>query len=61
MGLNYLVKEKFVFGNEILPFLVYYYINYIRISSGKEWNNKTSGFNYGFSSSSVLISLAFRF
>jgi len=64
-GLNYVVNDKFVIGADILPGFSYYtgtltemnyYINY-----GNETKTNFSGFNYGLSNTSVLVSLAYRF
>jgi len=64
-GLNYVVNDKFVIGAEILPGFSYYtgtlternyYINY-----GNETKTNFSGFKYGLSNTSVLVSLAYRF
>lgn len=61
LGLNYIVNEHFVLGAEMMPF-----INYTigRTKTGEENNNETTdstNFSYGFDSSSILLSLAYRF
>ncbi|MDE5423375.1 hypothetical protein L3073_14235 [Ancylomarina sp. DW003] len=61
LGLNYIVNEHFVFGAEIMPF-----INYTigRTRTGEDNNKETTdhtNFSYGLDSSSVLLSLAYRF
>ena len=64
LGLNYLISENLIIGAEVLP--------YFRYTSGtaKEKNrqygdivfeNDISGFSYGLSNSSVLLSLVYRF
>jgi hypothetical protein len=64
-GLNYVVKENLVIGAELLPNFSYtigtevdknYYTN-----NEEEVNSDISGFNYGLSNTSVLLSLAYRF
>lgn len=61
-GLNYVVKEKLVIGAEILP--------YIRYNFGKTTREELqlidsttddSGFSYGLSNQSVLVSISYRF
>lgn len=64
-GLNYVLNDNFVIGAELLPNFSYttgtsvekyYYIN-----NGDEVKRDISGFNYGLSNSSALLSLAYRF
>jgi len=65
LGFNYVIHENFVVGAEIMPYFSYttgtstekyYYIN-----NGNEVKSKISGFGYGFSTSSVLVNLVYRF
>jgi hypothetical protein len=69
-GLNYLISDNLVIGAEILPYMTYkkseidiekqYYIgNYDTITERQK--DDISEFNYGLSSSSVLLSLTYRF
>lgn len=64
-GFNYLLGDNLLIGAEILPSFSYttgksvekrYYIN-----DGEEIKRDISGFNYGLSNTSVLLSLAYRF
>jgi hypothetical protein len=64
-GLNYILNENFVIGSELLPNFSYntgtsvdkyYYTN-----NGNEVKHDISGFSYGLSNSSVLLSLTYRF
>lgn len=64
-GLNYKLSSNFVTGAELLPNFSYttgtltekyYYIN-----NGDEVKSDISGFNYGLSNTSVLLSLSYRF
>jgi hypothetical protein len=64
-GFNYNISDNFVLGAELLPSFSYttgssiekyYYDN-----NGGEVKSDISGFNYGLSNSSVLLSLAYRF
>ena len=62
IGLNYVFKEKIVFGAEVLPG-IYYQGGKTR---NKQWNNdftterNISGFGASFSSSSAMLTLAYR-
>ena len=65
IGLNYVIKEKLVIGVEILPFFSYdtgkdSFINYSE-NSTFEQTTKISGYSYGLSNSSALLTLAYRF
>lgn len=53
IGLNYVIKDKLVLGVELLPYFSYN-INFVR-------NNKTTGYSYGLSNSSALLSVSYRF
>jgi hypothetical protein len=64
-GFNYLLGENILIGAELLPSFTYttgesvekrYYSN-----DGEEIKSDISGFNYGLSNTSVLLSLAYRF
>lgn len=61
-GFNYVIQEKIVFGLEVLPGINYSVGNNVKqSSSGNETTRNISGFNYGLSTSSVLLSAAYRF
>ncbi len=64
-GFNYVINENIVLGAELLPSFSYvtgtsleknYYNN-----NGEEIKSYISGWNYGLSNTSVLLSLAYRF
>ena len=64
-GFNYLLGENILIGAELLPSFTYitgesvekrYYVN-----DGEEIKSDISGFNYGISNTSVLLSIAYRF
>ncbi len=61
-GFNYKLSDNFVLGAELLPSFSYYrnattyYTNNV-----EEHKTEYSGFNYGLSNTSVLLSLAYRF
>jgi len=64
-GFNYILNDNFVIGAELLPNFSYttgtsvekyYYTN-----NGNEVKSDISGFSYGLSNTSVLLSLAYRF
>ena len=65
LGVNYVLNDNFVIGAEFLPNFSYqtgtsinksYYEN-----NGDEIKSDISGFNYGLSNTSVMITLAYRF
>ncbi len=64
LGLNYVVKDKLVIGAEILPNFSYSTTTQIQKTTSSNYNNEVrrniTGFNYGFSSSSLLLSIAYR-
>lgn len=63
IGLNYVFKEHFVIGAELLPH--FSYITGKSTRSSYRYNDDIesdiSGFSYGLSNSSALISLSYRF
>lgn len=64
LGLNYVINDNFVIGAEMLPNFTY--VKEISetkniYNSDEELESDNSGFNYGLSNSSVLLSLAYRF
>lgn len=65
IGFNYIAKKKMVIGVEILPNFTYHNTkNTNTITSdtiNQEINSESSGFNYGISNSSAMLSLAYRF
>lgn len=64
-GLNYIFNDYFVLGAEILPAFSYNTGKSIEkrpsINDGNEVKSDISGFNYGLSNTSVLLTLAYRF
>lgn len=62
MGVNYLINENFIFGAELLPSIGYRTgTDKYKYNIGEDIESDISGFNYGLSNSSALISLAYRF
>ena len=65
LGLNYLISENLILGAEALPYFTYTFgtsneqETFPIISGNIE--RDISGFNYGLSTSSVLLSLVYRF
>ncbi len=63
LGFNYVFKDQFVIGAELLPHFSY------RTGKSKEYNyysdseieSDISGFSYGISNTSALLSLSYRF
>lgn len=65
LGMNYILNDNFVFGAELMPYFryttgTYTYMNHYN-NGGREDKHDISGFNYGISNSSVLLSIAYRF
>jgi hypothetical protein len=64
-GFNYVFKEKFVVGFELLPAFSYYTGKSVQKdghgTTDDEINSDISGFNYGLSNSSAVLSVAYRF
>lgn len=64
-GLNYLISENIILGAEILPYFTYNTGTSIKQEIypiiGKEIKTDISGYRYGISTSSVLLSLVYRF
>ena len=61
LGVNYKISEQFVFGAEIMPYLNYSFSKEKRKVDNAETSTKSNNLSYGISSSSVLLSLAYRF
>ncbi|NOR87641.1 MAG: hypothetical protein GQ527_08540 [Bacteroidales bacterium] len=63
LGLNYAINNHFIIGAEILPHITYYMSNTMRIDDDDQSEIETSNNNlyYGFSTSSALLSLMYRF
>jgi hypothetical protein len=64
-GLNYVINDRIVIGAELLPNFSYTFgtstKKYSYINNGNEVKSDISGFSYGLSNTSALISLAYRF
>ena len=62
-GFNFLLKDNFIIGAEILPDISYStgVINEKYLDDGTEVKTNFSGFNYGLSNNSALLSFAYRF
>ena len=64
-GLNYLISENLILGAEILPYFTYKTGTYTQQVTnpiiGNEMKADISGFSYGVSTSSVLLSFVYRF
>lgn len=61
-GFNYVIKEKIVFGLEVLPGVSYSTgKNVIQAPNEEDVTRNVSGFNFGLSNSSVLLSALYRF
>ncbi len=61
IGLNYVLKERFVIGVELLPYFNYVVEKNYSKAGTNEMENKDTGFNYGISNKSALLSLSVRF
>lgn len=62
-GLNYIIGDHLIIGAEIMPYLRYTFGQTSEERRIQEYSNKVdhSDIRYGFDSSSVLLSLAYRF
>src|SRR4030095_5407363 len=60
-GLNYVLNDNLVIGAEILPNFAYATGTLVEKNYYNEFKSDTSGFSYGLSNSSALLSLAYRF
>ena len=63
-GFNYVIQDKLVLGAEVLPGVSYYTGQRVQESSNPDVNafkSDISGFSYGLSNSSVLLSALYRF
>jgi hypothetical protein len=65
LGFNYVIHEKIVIGAEVMPYFSYHTGTSVEKENynfnDREIKSKISGFSYGFSNSSVLVSLLYRF
>ena len=65
VGFNYMLNENLILGAEVLPSFNYYSVKLTEkdsnINNGTEIKADTSGYNYGLSNGSALLSIAFRF
>ncbi len=60
LGVNYIINDHIILGAEIMPSIVYSF-NKSTTNDGEKTTYKDNHFRYGFDSSSVLLSLAYRF
>ena len=65
LGVNYVINRNFVVGVELLPEIIYSTgsttTSYTRNYEKNETKTEMSGFSYGFSNNSALITLTYRF
>jgi len=61
LGLNYMLSENILIGAELLPGFTYMMRESIEKNNGEVIKRDVSGFNFGLSNKSVLLSLAYRF
>ncbi|WP_339610059.1 hypothetical protein [uncultured Roseivirga sp.] len=65
IGLNYMINENLVIGAELLPAFNYSLgttkEKETNVNNGNEVKTDNSGYNYGLSNGSALLSIAFRF
>ncbi len=63
LGLNYVFKDRFVIGAELLPYFSYITgkSNETSYRTNEEIEKDISGYSYGLSNTSVLLSLSYRF
>ncbi len=62
LGFNYTIHDKLVLGAEVMPYFSYYTI-VSKVTPDDPSNNsiERSGFNYGISNSSAMLSVSYRF
>lgn len=60
-GFNYRLNDNFVIGAEVLPNFTYTTGTSIEINNGVQVESEISGFNYGLSNTSALLSFVYRF
>ncbi|WP_372645493.1 hypothetical protein [Ancylomarina sp.] len=60
LGVNYIINDHIILGAEIMPSIGYSFRKSTD-NDGEKTTNKNNHFSYGFDSSSVLLSLAYRF
>jgi hypothetical protein len=61
LGLNYRLSDQFVLGAEVLPYFGYEFGERKTTIDSDEYVQKISGYSFNLSSSSLLLSLAYRF
>jgi hypothetical protein len=62
LGVNYIINDHIILGAEIMPSIDYSFRKRTnKNNDGEKTTNKDNNFSYGFDSSSVLLSLAYRF
>ncbi len=63
IGFNYVINDQFIIGAEILPYFSYTFgsIDEIHSVDDKEMKTDISGFHYGLSNTSIMLSLGYRF
>ena len=62
LGVNYKINDHIIFGAEIMPHLGYSFSKGTsKNDNGEKTTRESNSFGYGFSGSSVLLSLAYRF
>ncbi len=63
LGFNYLISDQIILGAEIAPYVQYSITNrtYTDNNEDQEIKEKSTSFNYGLSSQSVFVTLAYRF
>lgn len=65
LGINYSINENVILGAEVLPGISYITGDIVEkvfyLNNGEEQKSKISGFNYGFSNTSALLTIAYKF
>jgi len=61
IGFNFLISDNLLFGAELLPDLTYSTSIATRILNGEKTKKESSQMNYGLTSSSAQLSIAYRF
>lgn len=61
IGVNYVINDKLVIGAEVLPSATYSFGEVERLENGVIYTGDVKDWNFGFSSNSARLSVAYRF
>lgn len=61
LGFNYVIKEQFIIGAEILPYISYTFGSSVDENSTEKTETDFSRIGYGLSNTSIMVSVGYRF